>query len=74
MHFVWIVWHLDFLEAFELLFELDSTWQLKVIPDKNLRKSMRGDNMTLQKDVRKNIAKKYELKFEFIWSLQKMFF
>ena len=46
-------------EAFELLFELDSPWQLKVILDKYLSKSMRGVNMTLQRKMsEENIAKK----------------
>ena len=70
-----------FSEAFEFLLNLDSTWHLKIylnIPYKYLRKSMRGANMTLQKCQKKNIAKKFEFKFEiylgfpencFFWSL-----
>ena len=42
--------------------------------DKYLCKSMRGANMTLQKNVRGNYCQKVEFKFEFIWNLQKMFF
>ena len=63
-----------FSEAFELLFELDSTWQLKVIPDKYLRKNMRGANMTLQKCQKKILPKGLNSNLNFIWSFQKMFF
>ena len=66
-----------FSEAFEFLLNLDSTRHLKIylnIPDKYLRKSMRGANMTLQKCQKKSIAKKFEYKFEFYWDFQKMFF
>ena len=35
------------------------------MPDEYLSKSMRGVNMTLQKCENKNIAKKFEFKFDF---------
>jgi len=66
-----------FSEAFEFWLNLDSTWHLKIylnIPDKYLRKSMRGANMTLQKCQKKILPKGLNSNLNFIWSLQKMFF
>jgi len=47
-------------------FELDLALKfISNIPDKYLIKSMRGANMTLQKCQKKNIAKKFEFKFDY---------
>ena len=65
-----------FSEAFEFYLNLDSDWQLNLfqtMPDKYLSKSMRGVNMTLQKCQKKNIAKKFEFKFEFYLGFPEVF-
>ena len=51
------LWEFEFKSAVEIYF--------KTMPDKYLRKSMRGVNMTLQKCQMKNLAKKFEFKFDF---------